>query len=74
MQCACGIPNRAAFHLMVIHGRKVPGGTETDCTDVYLCRRHGSPIETRDDVKATLRFDGADAVEIIEWELNDTGR
>lgn len=40
MDCACGVPSKANYYLFVIHGRDIPGGTETDYTDGYYCDAH----------------------------------
>jgi hypothetical protein len=40
MPDTCGIPNKANYHLFVVTTWKVPGGTDTSYTDIYLCEDH----------------------------------
>lgn len=47
-RCACGIPNRANWHVHVVLGREVcVDGTETTYTDIYVCTEHYSDWDTR---------------------------
>lgn len=58
--CVCGTPNRANFHVHVILGRDIPGGTETSYTDIYACAKH-----LRGGVRPLLRFDGHEGWKIL---------
>jgi hypothetical protein len=60
--CACGIPNKANWHTLVILGRDVDGGTETTYTDIYSCAQHFDA----DDTRAMLRWDGNESWNILE--------
>lgn len=64
--CGCGIPNHADFHVHVTISRDVPGGTETSYVDIYVCVDHMT-----DDTRSLLRFDDADAWEIVETRTTE---
>jgi|GEM_PF-6782262 len=75
MSCRCGIPNRANWFVRAIIGRPVPGGTETDYVDVYVCDGHMPASElSKNQVGSLFAFSGASEWDILEWTVRDLGR
>lgn len=69
MNCACGVPNKANFYVHVVIGKDVPGGTETDYSDIYVCDVHGKARMTNAEIRELFRFDDAAAWKILEKKI-----
>jgi hypothetical protein len=68
-QCpTCGIPCLAEFYVFVVWGKDVPGGTETDYSDAYVCSEHMTA-----DVESGDALIPADAY-VIECDVRELDR